>query len=127
MNFNKRFLLIASIIILVANSKSIGQLQFEPILMGQFGYEYNIFKAPNVLLDNLGDPIPESELIQSDMFLDYGYNLGFLYKVKKHTFYVDQGFWGRHYINYQSLNQYGINLDLKYKYKISKYFDTGIK
>ncbi|OFX88213.1 MAG: hypothetical protein A2W99_10245 [Bacteroidetes bacterium GWF2_33_16] len=127
MNINKRFLLIASIIILVANFKSIGQLQFEPIIMGQFGYENNIFKAPNVLLDNLGDPIPESELIKSDMFLDYGYNLGFRYKAKRHNFYIDQGFWGRNFFNYQSLNQYSFNLNLKYKYKISKHFETGIK
>lgn len=126
MNIKKNYLLIVSVFILFSYSKLYGQFQFEPVGLVSLGYEDNVFHAPDILLDNLGNYIPESDLIISDMFLDYGYNLGFNYKTKKHLFHVDQGFWGRNYFDYNQLNQYVLDLKLKYKYAFSKHFATGV-
>ena len=124
----KKKIFLPLLILFLFGSNSIAQVKFKPEVYIQGGHENNIFKSPNKLLDQTGTYYPEKDIILSDQFIDYGYDLDVKYKpLRKHKFLVEQNFWGRNYSDNSSLNQWDIKFEVQYEYSLSKKMDIGIE
>ena len=124
----KKQLYITAAIILVISIQSFGQINFEPQLYANYGYENNIFRAPDVLELSDGTILNEPDLIISDSYLDLGYDLYLKHKIKKrHIFRINHDLWNRRYSNNNALNQFKANARFNYEYKISRDMQVGIK
>lgn len=76
------------------------------------GGEYNIFKSPDQLRDNLtGEYWDQDSLKLSDMMVDVGYDVEFTKeREERYTLSLGSDLWYRHYLNYNDLNQARLNL-----------------
>ena len=124
----KKQLYITAVILLIISIQSFAQIKFEPQLYANYGYENNIFRAPDVLELSDGTVLNEPDLIISDSYLDLGYDLYLKHKVKKrHIFRLNHDLWNRRYSSNASLNQFKANAKFNYEYKINRDMQVGIK
>lgn len=124
----KKQLYITTTILLIISIQMSAQTKFEPSLYSSFGYENNIFRAPDILELSDGTRLNENDLILSDKYLDLGYEIFLKHKIKKrHIFRLNHDIWNRRYSNNTALNQFKVNARFNYEYKISRDIQVGIK
>ncbi|MCF6365453.1 MAG: hypothetical protein L3J35_04550 [Bacteroidales bacterium] len=115
-------------IVMIISLQSFGQIKFKPQLYSNFGYESNIFRAPDRLILRDGSELTGSDMILSDSYFDFDYDLYFKYRIKKkHTLRFHNSFWNRRYSNYNVLNQKKFNVRFNYEYRINKKMHLGLK
>lgn len=117
------------VILFLVSIKLVGQTKFNFDLFSYGGYEYNIFKSPELLYDlDFNDYLDTDSIIVSDYFMDLGYAT-MLKKKKKNSYNFDLGsdFLYRKYFNYPKADQKKLSLDSKFEKVFSDKFLIGIE
>jgi hypothetical protein len=119
--------LILAVSFLIPGMSLMAQSEFDIDIALSGGMEYNIFKAPDVLLDRTTRlPIDRDSIIYNDLFVDAEYDIEFRRETKSSIIDIGSDMWYRRYLRQDALNQSRLDAHAAYTRKLTKTLGLGV-